>query len=638
MNKIVPLLLLATACSASGDPKMIIVAIDGMDPNLLARYMEQGRTPNLTRLAVEHELFRLGTSTPPQSPVAWSNFLTGHDSHVHGIYDFVHRDPHEMSPYLSTSKAEGPSYVMDIGDYVLPIGGGVKLLRRGHPFWSAIADDGLPTTVVKIPANYPPVEPSDARVLSGMGTPDLMGTPGLFQVFTTERELLARKRVSGGRVHLLRMLTPTEGVSSLDGPPDPMSPSGAEMTLPVTVHFGPKADGALVRIGETEILLREGEWSEWVELSFSPALDVVSITGVARVFAKSLGVTPTIYVSPINLDPLAPAQPISSPETFSVEIAEDVGRYYTQGMPEDTKALVGGVLSDEDFLAQEHLVFEERHAMLRRELARFDRGLLFFYFSSVDLVSHMFWRTTEPDASPEEKALADTIPDLYAKMDGVIGEVLDKAGDDTAVIVMSDHGFGPYHTKVHLNTWLARKGFLTLAPPEEREKTVLGHIDWSRTRAYALGLNQVFLNLEGREPEGIVSEADAPWILESLARELESLTDPKSGERVVTRTFRPEQRTFTERAPDLIVGYARGYRSSDESALGEVGRQILEVNTDKWSGDHCVDPQHVPGVLLSNRKITPGTWSLTDVAPTVQRYFGVLDDEDDRETFLEPPP
>lgn len=637
MRRLLPLALLAAACSSSDNPKMIIIAVDGMDPNLLAKFMEEGRAPNLTRLAVENELFRLGTSVPPQSPVAWSNFLTGHESHVHGIYDFVHRDPHSMSPYLSTSKAEGPSYVMELGEYVLPMGGGVKLLRRGRPFWSAIADDGAPTTVVKIPANYPPIEPSKARVLSGMGTPDLMGTPGLFQVFTTERELLAKKRVSGGRVHLLRVLTPTEATSQLDGPPDPLSPTGAEMKLPVTVHFGPKADGALIRLGDTELVLREGEWSDWIEISFSPSVDVVSITGVVRVYAKSLGETPTIYVSPINLDPLSPAQPISAPDTFASEIATDVGRFYTQGMPEDTKALVGGVLSDEDFLAQEHLVFEERHAMLKRELARFDDGLLFFYFSSVDLVSHMFWRTMEPDATEAEKKLANTIPDLYAKMDGVIGEVLEAADDDTAVIVMSDHGFGPYHTKVHLNTWLARKGFLTLAPPDQRKKTVLGHIDWSKTRAYALGLNQIFLNLEGREPEGIVTAEKAPWVLESLARELENLTDPKSGERVVTRTFRPEMRAFVDRTPDLIVGYARGYRSSDESALGEIGRQILEVNTDKWSGDHCVDPQHVPGVLLSNRKIKAGTWSLTDVAPTVQAYFDVLDD-DEAKTFLDAPP
>lgn len=620
-------------CRSDDKPRMIIIAVDGMDPNLLAQYMEQDRVPHLTRLAVNNGLVRLGTSTPPQSPVAWSHFLTGHDSHVHGIYDFVHRDPTNMSPYLSTSKAEGPAYVMDIGELVLPIGGGVKLLRRGHPFWSAIADDGTDATVVKIPANYPPIEPSAANVLSGMGTPDLMGTPGLFQVFTTDDRLLKKKRISGGRVHLLKMLTPTEAIATVDGPPDPLSPTGAEMTLPFTVYFGPKSDSAVIRMGDTELLLDEGEWSPWIELSFSPSIDVASIVGVVRVYAKSLGATPTIYMSPINLDPKAPAQAISAPDSFASEIAADVGRYYTQGMPEDTKALVGGVLSDEDFLMQEALVFEERHAMLRRELDRFDDGFLFFYFSSVDLVSHMFWRSIVPGASEEDRKHAEVIPTLYQKMDAIVGEVLEKAPKDTTVIVMSDHGFGPYHTKVHLNTWLARKGYLTIAPPEARTKTVLGHIDWSKTRAYALGLNQLFLNLEGREPEGIVTKADAPWLLETLARELEALVDPRTGARVVTRSFRPEQRTFTDRAPDLIVGYNRGYRSSDESALGEVGARILEVNTDKWSGDHCVDPQHVPGVLLSNRKLAEGDWSLTDVAPTVQKFFGVGDG--DRPTFLE---
>jgi predicted AlkP superfamily phosphohydrolase/phosphomutase len=343
--------------------------------------------------------------------------------------------------------------------------------------------------------------------------------------------------------------------------------------------------------------------------------------------------TPTIYVSPVNLDPVAPAQPISAPNEFAAEIAADVGRFYTQGMPEDTKALVGGVLSDADFLAQEQIVFEERHAMLRRELDRFDEGFLFFYFSSVDLVSHMFWRALKPGASDADKAHADVIPALYAKMDGVLGEVLEAAGPDTTVIAMSDHGFAPYDTKVHLNTWLARKGYLVVAPPDQVAPGVLGHIDWPRTRAYALGLNQLFLNRVGREPHGIVEDDQAPWLLEELARELEDFVDPRTGQQVVSRVFTPHQGTFLDRVPDLIVGYNRGFRSSDESALGEVGTQVLEVNRDKWSGDHCMDPAHVPGVLLTNRKLREGSWALTDVAPTVRTFFEI--DDGGGRSFLE---
>ena len=622
--------VLLLACRGNEDPRMIVLAVDGMDPNLLARYIKEGRVPNLARLADDHGLVRLATSIPPQSPVAWSHFLTGHDSHTHGIYDFVHRDPAHMTPYLSTSKAEGPAYTMELGDFGFPIGGGVSLLRRGRPFWSALARDGIPATVVKVPANYPPVEPSSAQVLSGMGTPDLMGTPGLFQVFTTDEQLLSKREVSGGRLHLLRIVTPLEARATLDGPPDPFSLTGASMSLPVEVHFGPKADSALVRIGEAEVLLGAGEWSPWVRIAFQPSVDIAAIEGVVRIYAKSLGERPTIYVSPINLDPLDPAQPLSSPEAYAREIAEDVGRYYTQGMPEDTKALAGGVLSDEDFLLQQEIVFRERRAMLTRELGRFDHGFLFFYFSSVDLVSHMFWRSIEPGASEADRRFAHVIPDLYAKIDDVVGEILSTAPDETALVVMSDHGFGPFHTKVHLNTWLTRKGFLVLEPEDKRGQTVLGHIDWSKTRAYALGLNQVFLNLRGREPMGIVGLDEARWVLEALARELEAFTDPITGAQVVTRTFRPEVRAFPDRVPDLIVGYGRGYRSSDESALGQVGSRILEPNRDKWSGDHCVDPVHVPGVLLSNRRIRAGDWSLTDFAETVQAYFGLVEDNDQR--------
>jgi predicted AlkP superfamily phosphohydrolase/phosphomutase len=188
-------------------------------------------------------------------------------------------------------------------------------------------------------------------------------------------------------------------------------------------------------------------------------------------------------------------------------------------------------------------------------------------------------------------------------------------------MVMSDHGFAPWKKKVHLNAWLAERGYLV--PAATPSGGPLGHIDWERTRAYAIGLNLLYLNRKGREPHGIVEDRDADWLLARIEQELEELRDPEDGTRVVTRTFRPEPTLYAERAPDLIVGYARGYRASDPSALGEIGTAVLERNDDRWSGDHCMDPMHVPGVLATNRPLEDREWALTDLGPWIQSFFGI---------------
>ncbi len=616
------LLPLLPACNASNarpqERALVVIAIDGMDPELLHRFSAAGRMPNFDAMAAEGSSFDLATSNPPQSPVAWSSFITGEHSDVHGIYDFLHRDPHTLIPYLSTSKAEGPSFVLELGDVAVPFGGEVKLLRHGQPFWSELAEAGIPVTVVKVPANYPAIEESSAEVLSGMGTPDLLGTPGLFQLFTTDPAMIG-KEVSGGRIHALEFATGRRGTGLLDGPPNPFSASGEPMRLPIEVIAEDRLDAAMVRIGDAQRLLAKGDWSDWIPIEFSPAPVVPAIQGMVRAHLISLGEQVTLYLSPINMNPEDPAQPISAPPEYAAGLARDVGRFYTQGMPEDTKALLSGALDDDAFLAQSHLVFEERKAMLERELDRFEGGFLFVYFSDVDLVSHTFWRGMEPDASEADRRYAHVIPDLYAEMDRVLGEVRARVGDRAAVVVMSDHGFASFRREVNLNTWLVQRGLLV--PLDQPAPGPLGHVDWSKTRAYAVGLNLLYLNRKGREPHGIVGGAEADRLLSWIQQELESLRDPENGARVVSRTYRPARTPYTDRRPDLIVGYARGYRAADASALGRIGPRVVEPNTSKWSGDHCMDPALVPGVLVSSVPLEARDWSLVDLAPWIRSYF-----------------
>ena len=605
--------------------RLVILGVDGMDPNLLDRYMREGRMPNLKALGERGTYMRLGTTFPPQSPVAWSTFTTGMHPGGHGIYDFVHRDPHALGPYLSTSRTD-PGETWELGSLALPSplsAPTIQLLRAGRAFWQDLEDHAVPATMVKVPANFPPAESRMNESLAGMGTPDLLGTPGTFQIFTDEPAFQDRE-ASGGIIHTLDFGAGQRARAALHGPPDPMSATGEVTTVDIEIIRDPERPVALIRLGDEEHILQPGEWTEWLPVHFDPGMVSGAIPGMVRLMLADVRPHLRLYASPVNIDPMAPIMPLSAPEHYVEHLAADVGRFYTQGMPENTKALAAGALTDDEFLQQSELVFEESLAQLDRELDRYQGGVLFFYFSSIDLLSHSFWRAIEPDAKPEDAKYAHVLPDLYARIDGVVGDVIERIGPNTDIIVMSDHGFAPYRYKVHLNTWLAQQGYLSLLPPDQVQPGPLGHIDWENTLAYALGLNQLFINLQGREQQGAVPPEEHDVLVNRLARQLQGLRNPENGAPVVTAAARPEPGTFPDRTPDLIVGYARGYRSSDESALGKLsGDEIIERNHDKWSGDHCMHPSHVPGVLLTNREVEVSQASLYDLAPTVLAYFGI---------------
>jgi predicted AlkP superfamily phosphohydrolase/phosphomutase len=602
---------------------MVVLGIDGMDPVLTRGMLERGELPNLAALIARGGWSELDTTSPPQSPVAWSTFITGLDAAEHGIFDFVHRDPHHLAPYLSTSRVTPPERTIELGSFAFPVGSvDVELLRGGVAFWQLLERHGIPATVVKVPANFPPPASTRAESMSGMGTPDLLGTYGTFQLVGDDPARNAQVR--RGIVHAIDFAGGHTARAELTGPPDPLSSSGAALTLPVEIIRDPEVDAAVIRIGGRDVILVGGEWSEWLPVAFDPGLLAGAIPGMLRLYLKRVHPTFELYVSPINIDPIDPALPIASPPRYAADLARDVGRFYTQGMPEDTKALATGALTADEFLAIVNRVMAETRAVLDRELDRFRGGFLFVYLSSIDQASHVFFRSLDPSAPAADRAHADVIPALYRRVDRWIGEVAARVGPDTRIVVMSDHGFAPYHTKVHLNAFLADRGYLAVAPPDRRTPGPLGHIDWERTQAYAFGLNQVFVNLSGREARGAVPPGERDVVLARLERDLLALRDPGSGQTAVTRLDRPARGAFPGRAPDLVVGYRRGFRSSDESAIGEVGGRVFEPNTDQWSGDHCMDPAAVPGVLAANVPLATGPRpALADLAPTILAVFGV---------------
>ncbi|MGA3090694.1 MAG: alkaline phosphatase family protein [Terriglobales bacterium] len=615
---------------AVGSRKMIILGIDGLDPDLLTKFMAEGKMPNFARLAAQGSFRHLTTSVPPQSPVAWSNLITGMNAGGHGIFDFIHRDPKTFELYFSTSRVEGPKHSFRVGSWVIPLGSGsAEQLRHGKAFWEILDEQNVPNYIYRIPANFPPIV-AKGKTLSGMGTPDLRGTYGTF-TFYTDDPTSAVGAVEGGEVVQVEVKN-NRVATNLIGPDNTFRRNSPPATEPLTVDVDPLEPVARIRIQDQQLVLQEGEWSGWIPVEFPLMPLIGNVKGICRFYLKQTHPRFQLYVSPINIDPENPALPISTPSSYSSDLAKQIGEYHTQGIAEDTKARTAGVLDDKEYLEQARTVLAEHRRAFDVEFPKFHAGLFFFYFSSLDLNAHMMWRLMDPEHPAYDAALAaqygTSLEQFYQQIDQVLGEVMPKVDDNTTLLVLSDHGFAPYRHSFNLNTWLLDNGYVTRKQGASGDSAEpFADVDWSRTRAYGLGLNGLYLNIRGREREGIVDAgAEADALLQEIRQKLLEVRDPKDGSQVITRIdFASEayQGPYARSGPDALVGYNRGYRAGWKTILGAFPAEVLEDNTNAWSGDHCMDFTKVPGVLLSNRKIEAATPALTDIAPTILSEFGI---------------
>jgi predicted AlkP superfamily phosphohydrolase/phosphomutase len=607
--------------------KTLILGMDGVEPTIISPMLRQGRLPNFQRVAEMGGFSRLTTSIPPHSPVAWANFISGTNPGGHGIFDFIARDPKTYLPHLSIAKVEAAKRTFKIGEWVLPMSGGtVECLRHGPPFWQALEEHGIPTTMFRIPSDFPPTV-TGGRAISDLGTPDILGTWGTFSFYTSTPPSNA-KDVSGGDLYMVKV---DNGVirTKLYGPRNDLRKGDPKCELDLNVYLDRAAPVAKIVVSGSEVLLREGEWSEWVRVHF-PMLWRHGVSGVCRMYLKSVRPDFQLYVSPIQIDPAAPALPITTPGSYAQELARRFGPFYTQGMPEDTKVYSSGLFDADEYLQQSDIVLNERLAMYDYELGRFDEGLLFFYFSNTDRHGHMFWWARDPSHPAYDPKLApryaDEIERIYVVMDGVVGKALKKINSGDTLMVMSDHGFAPYYRSFQLNSWLRENKYLVTWDTGEEQPDIFSTADWGYTKAYALGLNCLYLNVEGREGEGIVrpgAEQDA--LAREIAERLKSVRDPKNGKQVISNVYlarRDYSGPMVKTAPDLVIGYNHGYRGSWQTAIGQYTKTLIDDNDGKWSGDHCIDNIHVPGVLFSNKPVMKKP-ALYDLGPTVLAGFGV---------------
>lgn len=601
-----------------------------MDPQLLHRFMREGRMPNFAKLEAQGDFRLLTTSIPPQSPVAWSNLITGMNPGGHGIFDFIHRDPKTLELYFSASRVEGPKHAIHLGSWSIPLGGGsAEQLRQGTAFWQILDQHAIPNTIFRIPSNFPPV-PAKGNTLSGMGTPDLRGSYGTFSFYTDDPTAMPGP-VEGGQVIPVKVEN-WRVRASLIGPDNSFRKGNPAATEAFTIAIDPLESVAKVTVQDHEFILREGDWSDWVRIEFQLIPFFGNVKGMCRFYLKQAHPRFQLYVSPINIDPADPALPISTPSHYSRSLTDEAGEFHTQGIAEDTKALSDGMLDDKEYLQQARTVLAEHRRIFDAEFPKFNQGVFFFYFSSLDLNSHMFWRLMDPNHPEYDLALAEqngsAIADFYQQMDEVLGKVLPRLDDHTTLLVLSDHGFAPYYRSFNLNTWLLNNGYIKLKrDPSPDSSQPLANVDWTQTRAYGLGLNGLYLNLRGRESNGIVKPGTAAdMLMAEIRTKLLAVHDPKSQQQVITRidlASEAYQGPYARAGPDMLIGYNRGYRAGWQTILGAFPAEELEDNSNPWSGDHCMDYTLVPGVLLSNRKIPAKAPALTDIAPTILDEFGI---------------
>jgi len=584
----------------------------------------RGELPNLAKIRAAGSYARLQTTYPAQTPVAWSSFMTGTNPGGHGIFDFICRDPQTYLPDVALTRFEPPKNMLAQPRVVNR--------RQGVPLWQPLSKAGIPSTILRCPCTFPP-ETLQGRMLAGVGVPDLRGSQSKGTFYTQDRTVTAEENEQ------LVFLDPgSEVTTGVIGPRNTKASPASDTYCEVRVQVDKASRKLVIHTGgsPSTIEIPEKGWSEWVRFKFKFSM-LQAVTGIARFYVRQLEPHLEFYVSAVNFDPAAPMFPVSTPADYARELSEKVGLFSTLGMAEDHNGLNNGRLDEAAYLEQCELVLSERERTMRFELDRFREGLFFMLFDTPDRAQHMLWRFRdrehpgfEPDLSPE---LATRIEEHYRRCDTLLSPVLEKVDENALLIVLSDHGFGTFRRAFDTNTWLWQNGLLAVKDsqkPGERLGEGFAGVNWSKTYAYAVGLGGIYLNFKGRESAGILEEGtEAERVRHAIQTGLAGFPDAQTKRPAIRSVSRREELysgAFVGNSPDLLVNFHRGFRVSWQSALGGFSHSLLEDNLRRWSGDHIVDPESVPGILFMNREMRQGQGNdqtrIIDLAPTILNYLG----------------
>jgi len=659
---------LTIACDGSRAPekfrqKLVVLGFDGMDPRLVQKWMDEGKLPNMQRLAKQGGMRNLETTHSPESPTAWASFATGVNAGKHNIYDFLVRDTATYMPDLGMVRREPPRFILNYFPIAAPK---LTSLRGGTSFWVTAGRAGVRSSVLTVPVTFPPEDVPNGELLAGLPLPDIRGTMGTFSYYGTDLGRYEEGDTEMGGLLKRLIFDGDVAQTELVGPPNPIvrqqlrearasaHPTDADkakiaelesrefVRLPIAIHWNKAGKSATIELGDNSIHLQEGEWSKWINLDFTINL-LVRVHGMAQIYLIRAGQELQLYISPVNWKPDRPPAPMSSPASLSGDLYERLGAYRTLGWAEATWPLNEDRLDEKAFMDDLYRAFDDRAQVILQRLDTKQWDLLVGVIESTDRVQHMMWRLIDPAHPMYDKALAakfgDSIERVYRRCDEFVGEVMKRVDQTTPIMIVSDHGFHSFRESVNLNTWLVQEGFMTLqgqAPGEKKLRDLFAggggqfweNVDWSRTKAYAMGLGQIYLNLKGREGHGIVSPGtESRAVQEEIAQKLLALTDPKTHARIVDAVYKADDiytGPFVGNAAELQVGLAEGYRVSWQTALGGAPEGIVYPNMKKWSGDHgAYDYKKTPGTLISSRPFDAVAPSIMDLAPTVLKYFGL---------------
>jgi predicted AlkP superfamily phosphohydrolase/phosphomutase len=614
------------ALARSRFKRVVILGLDGLDHGLTERLLDEGKLPHLASLRDQGCFRPLGSTLPPISPVAWSSFQTGTNPGKHNIFDFLVPDLNTYQPKLSSVEIRPPRRSLRLGKYVIPLGkADVRLLRKSKPFWNILSEYGIFNCIIRVPITFPPEKLRGVQ-LSAMCVPDLRGTQGMFSHYTTKQ--LEEGERTGGEVHVVQR-NGNKVRAELIGPPNPVRADLGLLKVPFAVTIKDR-NHAVIKIGGTKHKLRKDQYTDWVQVCFR-VVPGIKVYGICKFLLLNTEPHFELYVTPINIDPEYPAMPVGYPSVYSVYLAKRQGSFATLGLAEDTWGLNEHILSDDHFIQQCVDFDHEREQMFFDGLDKVQRGVCVCVFDGTDRMQHMFWRYLDEKhpARPKEVPAKHrtVIEDLYRRMDDLVGRTIAKCqGTDTLLMVLSDHGFNTFRRGIDLNRWLEENGYLKVDDARRHESNLAG-VDWSQTRAFAIGLTGIFVNIKDKYAHGIVTEGkEAEHLRDEIAQRLGALIDPQTGSKAIKRGYvapKVYRGPYKGNAPDVIVGYERGYRVSWDAAIGKTTREVFHDNSKAWSGDHCVDPTVVPGVLFCNRPVTTENCRLMDIGPTVLDLFGV---------------
>ena len=554
--------------------RTLIIGLDAFDPAFFEKLHSQGKTPHLRKLLEAGGYSRFRVSDPPQSEVSWTSIATGMNPGGHGMFDFVHRNPANYSLQVSLL----PTQKNLLGLQFVPP-------YNAQTIFDEAVEDGYPATSMWWPATFPAKQASPVQTIPGLGTPDILGRLGVGTYFSVEELPANAERKTAVRSLIKKGATRFSG--TLEGP------AKKNGTVNIDFELDINDATAMLHVAKQKVLLKLGEWGEIVELPFSVGFGM-TIKAISRAILTSFNPL-SVYFLPLQLHPLGSPWPYATPKNFIQDQWKKNGPFLTLGWPQDTTALNEELINDEQFLKLCEMIDAERERVLNHSLDSFDEGLLACVFDSLDRVQHMFFKGRE-----------DVIEAWYIRLDAMIGRIMARAArKKTKVIIVSDHGFGRFDYKVHLNRWLSERGYLKTTNPALRQaqgiaSSDLRAVNWSQTQAYALGLNSLYLNLAGREGQGIVS--DATQTLAKLKEDLLQWKGPNGEAVVQSALIRDEvfQGPLAAYGPDIFIGYRPPYRGSAETGLGQWRSEAIEKNTEHWEADHCFDSRAVPGVLFSN--------------------------------------